>query len=1011
MRGRVRPLVGLSFVLCGVLLWLPGVAQAQDSAIAGIVTDDTGGVLPGVSVNVTSPVLIEGTRTVVTDGQGRYNVTQLRPGTYDVTFTLSGFSIVRREGITLTQGFTAPVNAQLKVGSLEETVTVSGASPTVDVQNVRAQNVMTREVLDTLPNAQTLASFSALTLGVVMGGASTQDVGGSAGEQGTTTVHGSRGNDQKFAMDGMNTNNSMGTNGGAFHAGQHYNMEAMQEATMAFSGMTAETETAGVQVNFVPKDGGNKFSGSARFAFTNSEFQSDNISDELRARGAVTPGSIKKIYDYGGAVGGPIKRDRLWFFTAHRWWGDSVNQPGTFYNATQGTRFYTPDPNRPGYAENYNQDNSGRINWQMTSKDKLGYYGNRGDQCVCYLGVGANVAPEAASHNHTPQNHLSQLTWNRVQTSRLLFEGGFSLLKNPFGFCHEDRCEEPGTGRQGVTFDHLRYTDLALGRVWGARSSGSLPYTDCDGPAPVCDLSEAGQQNGRASASYVTGSHAIKFGFSIQHGLLEQNGSNNQLAGFGPVDLRLFNGVPNSVQIFAHPKYNRTDFRNTGFYAQDQWSLRRLTLNLGVRIDMFDGWSPDQSTPANPFVSGFSVSRIEDTPTWRDVSPRLGFAWDLNGDGKTAIKASAGRYVAAAGAGTVQPTNPALAIVTSAIRTWTDLNGDFLPQNNELGPLSDAAFGTPRITTFFDPDMLTDNREYSWQMSASLSRELRDNVGASVSYYRIDHYNQTVSDNTLVTPADYDTFCVTAPSDPRLPGGGGYPVCNQSMISRAKFGQASTLVRNEETFGDRKQYFNGVDMEVHGRFKNGALLQGGVALGSTVDDNCVVVDAAGAVGTAAAERGLHFCKTSEPWWNSNSGQLKVSGSYPLAFGIELSAVYQNLAGAPILANVNYSSAQIFAVLGRNPAACANASGACTATVSVSVIEPETVREDRISQLDFRVAKLVRTGVGRLRLSLDLYNAFNNAAVLARNNTFGAAWGTPTRILGARVIKFNAQYSF
>ncbi|MBM3776742.1 MAG: TonB-dependent receptor [Acidimicrobiia bacterium] len=1002
MRFTARMWLSLGCLALATLLVSPGRVLAQDSGISGTVTDDTGGVLPGVTVEVSSPALIEGVRTVVTDGTGRYNVTLLRPGTYTVTFTLTGFSVVVREGITLTQGFTAPVNAQLKVGSLEETVTVSGASPTVDVQNVRAQNVMTREVLDALPNAQTLASFSALTLGVVMGGASTQDVAGSAGEQGTTTVHGSRGTDQKFAMDGMNTNNSMGTNGGAFHAGQHYNMEAMQEATMAFSGMTAETETAGVQVNFVPKDGGNNFSGSGRAAYTSGDLQSENITDALRARGAVTPGSIRKIYDYGGAVGGPIKRDRLWFFTAHRWWGDSVDQPGSFFNATQGTRFYTPDTSRPGYLENYNQDNTGRINWQMTQKDKLGYYGNRGDQCVCYLGIGANVAPEAASHNHLPSNHLSQITWNRVQTSRLLIEGGFTYLKNPFAFCHEDRCQEPGTGRQGVDYDDLRYTDLALGRVWGARSSGALPYTDCQGPKPVCDDSEAGQQNGRASVSYVTGSHAFKVGFSAAHGLVEQNGSNNVLAGFGPVDLRLFNGVPNSIQIFAHPKFNRADFRNVGIYGQDQWSLNRFTLNLGARFDMFDGWSPDQSSPDGAFVPGFSVSRIEDTPTWRDVSPRLGLAWDLNGDGKTAVKVSAGRYVAAAGSGTVQPTNPALAIVTSAIRTWSDTNGDFLPQANELGPLSDAAFGSPRVTTFFDPDYLTENREYSWQYSGSFSRELRDNLGASISYYRIQHFDQTVSDNTLVTPSDYDTFCINAPTDSRLPGGGGYQLCNQSMISRARFGQVRTLVRNEKTFGDRKQYFNGVDLEMHGRFPNGALLQGGVALGSEVTDNCVVVDSPDA---------LHFCKTSEPWWNSNSGQLKVSGSFPMPYGIELSGVYQNLAGAQILANVPFTSAQIFQALGRNPAACANASGPCTATVSIPVIEPLTLREDRINQLDFRVAKLLHTGVGRLRLSLDLYNIFNSAAVLARNNTFGGAWGTPTRILGARTIKFNGQYTF
>src|SRR5688500_5191508 len=225
MQGRFVPIWLLLMVLAGY-----GTASAQsDTGITGTVTDTTGAVLPGATVEVSSPALIEGVRSAVTDDQGRYNITNLRPGTYTVTVTLAGFSVVKREGINLSIGFTAPVNAELKVGSLEETVTVTGASPVVDVTNVRSQNVLGRDKLDALPSAQNLGSFAAMTLGVVFGGASTQDVGGSAGEQGDASVHNSRNNDQKFAMDGMNTNNSMGTNGGAFHAGQHYNMEAMQE--------------------------------------------------------------------------------------------------------------------------------------------------------------------------------------------------------------------------------------------------------------------------------------------------------------------------------------------------------------------------------------------------------------------------------------------------------------------------------------------------------------------------------------------------------------------------------------------------------------------------------------------------------------------------------------------------------------------------------------------------------------------------------------------------------------
>ena len=987
---RARSLTCLTVFLLTAALVLPTSVWAQSAttgSVAGTVTDATGGVLPGVTVEVASPALIEGVRSAVSDAQGKYSVVNLKPGTYSVTFTLTGFSVVKREGVTLTMGFTAPVNAEMKVGSLQETVTVTGASPVVDVQNVRTQNVLGREKLDALPSAQTLASFAALTLGVVFGGASTQDVGGTAGEQGDSSVHNSRNADQKFSMDGMNTNNSMGTNGGAFHAGQHYNMEGMQEATMAFSGMSAETETGGLQVNFVPKDGGNKFSSSARLAYTQGRFQTSNLTDALRARGAITPGKIKRIYDRGGSFGGPISKDKLWFFTAHRWWGDETFQPGSFFNKVQGTGRYEADRSRPGYLENYNQDNSGRLTWQATRADKIAYYGNYGHQCVCFLGVGATTAPEAVLHNGLPRNHMSQFTYNRVQTSKVLVEGGFTYLHNPFGFPHPE----------GVSNTDIPTTDLATGFTFNARPGVGLPYNDYDGPGG--GLSPAGQKNARASVSYVTGSHAFKTGFSWAHGLVVQNGKINELPGFGPVNFTLLNGVPNRITVYVSPKYSRSDFRNMAFYAQDQWSLKKLTLSLGVREDMFNGWSPDQATPVGVFVPAFSVSRINNTPRWRNISPRLGAAYDLKGDGKTAFKASAGRYMAAAGAGQPQAVNPILAIVTAATRTWNDANGNFFPDANELGPLSDAAFGTPRVTTFFDDDAYLKNRGYTWQYSGSVERQLRDNMGLSVSYFRTAHYNQRVSDNTLVAPSDYDKYCVTTPSDVRLPSGGGQQICGLANVQVAKFGQSRTLVRNEKTFGDQTEVFNGVDTSLNARFKSGALIQGGFSLGKAVNNACFVVD---------SPQELYQCETTTG--NSRNGQVKLSGVLPVMFGFEVSGVYQNLPGAAIQANGVFTNAQIAPSLGRNLSACP-AAGTCTATVSIAMLTPNAASEARINQLDLRVAKLVRGPFGRVRLALDLYNAFNKATILARNNTFGSAWGTPTRILGGRLLKFDAQLSF
>src|SRR2546426_7744566 len=204
--GHVVTAVAVAVILCGILL--PATARAQGSgAIAGVVRDTSGGILPGVTVEAASPALIEKARTVITDDQGVYRIVDLRPGIYGVTFTLPGFTVVKREGIELTGNFTATVNAELKVGGLEETVTVSGQSPVVDIQNVVQQRVMTRDVLEALPSAKSIQSMTALIPGL-SAGLQNHDVGGTVGDQPIgTAIHGSRANDQHMFYDGMRTNN------------------------------------------------------------------------------------------------------------------------------------------------------------------------------------------------------------------------------------------------------------------------------------------------------------------------------------------------------------------------------------------------------------------------------------------------------------------------------------------------------------------------------------------------------------------------------------------------------------------------------------------------------------------------------------------------------------------------------------------------------------------------------------------------------------------------------------
>lgn len=309
-------------LLTGALLASPWLAMAQNTtgAIAGVVKDASGGVLPGVTVEASSPALIEKVRTVVSDGSGAFKIVDLRPGDYTVTFSLTGFSTVKREGVSLAGGFTATVNADMKVGSLEETVVVSGLSPVVDVQNVREQRVLTREVLDAIPTAKALVNIAALVPGVVVAQTSTgaaQDVGGTGGDnfQGMS-IHGARRNDQQTLVDGMSV--AFMTFFGGSITPASLGDGTVDQTVLGVSGHSAEVESGGIIANLIPKQGGNKPSGNMFANFASENTQANNYDDALKAKGVTAPLPIKQMSDLNPTLGGPLKKDKVWFFVAYR---------------------------------------------------------------------------------------------------------------------------------------------------------------------------------------------------------------------------------------------------------------------------------------------------------------------------------------------------------------------------------------------------------------------------------------------------------------------------------------------------------------------------------------------------------------------------------------------------------------------------------------------------------------------------------------------------------------------
>src|SRR5215510_13041441 len=369
LKGANKMRLKKSFVVFAAGMMLASGARAQQSSgIAGVVRDTSGGVLPGVTVEAASPALIEKVRTVVSDGEGRYNIIDLRPGAYVVTFSLSGFKTVKRQGIELTSGFTATVNADLEVGALEETITVTGESPLVDTQNVKQQKVISEELLAALPSgAKGFMGIARLIPGMSGGG----DSGGASGIYSSNqfhaaTVHGKGGG--KMSFDGMQTSNLAGGVGATSYV---MNPAAVEEIVVETGGISAESDASGLRMNLIPKEGGNVFKFGADGTYTNRHLQSDNLSETLRARGVLLTSKVLHLYDFNGTVGGPIKKDRLWFFAATRFSGNKNQVIDVYFNKTRGTPFYTPDLDRPSYRRERLKSQAVRITWQASPKNKV----------------------------------------------------------------------------------------------------------------------------------------------------------------------------------------------------------------------------------------------------------------------------------------------------------------------------------------------------------------------------------------------------------------------------------------------------------------------------------------------------------------------------------------------------------------------------------------------------------------------------------------------------------------
>ncbi len=1030
-----------AFVVC-LSASVVAMAQATTGTIAGVVKDSTGAVLPGVTVEAASPALIEKVRAAVTDDQGNYKIVNLRSGTYSVTFTLAGFGTLKREGVELSAGISLPVNAELKVGSLEETVTVTGASPIVDVQNVRSQEVITQQTLNAIPTARSALAMVALTLGATGGGggagsSGNRDVGGSNGEGSAgIAIHGSR-EDGGYSIEGIRAN-SLSVGGGTRR--YFLNQDAVQENVAETASQSSETETGGVSLNVIIREGGNAFHGLGEGDYSGKGLQNGNITKGLRDRGVVGDGNkVTRIWSIGGGIGGPIKRDRAWFYGAYRWWGAREDQAGVYYNKPEyrHTLFFESDLTNPAHTAPFVKDTTSRVTWQASAKQKISGVLTVQTQCSCFRGISITNPPDHTTTANIGPSTLAQVKWDYPRTNRLLFEVGFATR---IGDVHNLPQPEVTGNNPNASGMNPYKSDISV--TFGSTLAYG-PLTSTPGLGGPVGSSGVGYQfNTMMSVSYVTGSHAFKFGEQSVAGLNGNNGgllfddfpfSYTVTGGTLPGTLR-----PTAITSWISPAvYSTRVAYNLGLFAQDQWTISRLTLNLGMRFDGLKAYSPASMRPASFFFPEIRFEKVDNLPNWKDIDPRVGAAYDLFGNGRTALKAAVGRYVISEMTTIAGARNPQAGLTASAPRTWADANGDLIPQcdlknlaaNGECGAITSTTFGRSVLVRRYDPDFLNGFgvRPYNWQSNVTLSQELGHGIGLAAGYFRTWYGNITVTQNlgipagrtTPIAPGDFTQFCVKTPSDPRLETFGGQTVCGYD-INFATTSSDQLILRDKDlptTDGrtnGRSEVYNGFELSTRARFGNGGLASGGISLGKTVVDNCTIVDT-----PQAAVR--PFCETG-----SRQDQVKFNASYPIWRGITVAAVYQNLPGLDRLATLTLTSAQLASAsttsdpqlistttpLGRNVSSALG-------FVNLSMVPAGGLREKRQQQLDLRFSKTFKVNGGTaLRAGFDIYNATNSNDVLSMNANYtpgvatpGGAWIRPSTVLPGRLFKFNAHFTF
>src|SRR5688572_8186644 len=1011
------------------LVLAPASVFAQGS-IVGTVRDASGAVLPGVTVEASSPALIERTRSVITNGVGQYSIQDLRPGVYSVTFALQGFTTTRRDGIELAGTFIATVNGDLRVGGLAETVTVSGEAPTVDTTSARTEHVLSGQTVSDIPTSRLYSSLTQLVPALNVQG---NDVGGSQGNVFSVfQIHGGRRSEGQVLVDGMSGGyQGMGVSGYTPEVGN------AQEIVFSLSGGLGEATTGGPQLNVIGRQGGNTFAGSFFINGSGSAFVNDNLSAEQEAKGLSTPLVPKKLWDINPSFGGPIKRDQLWFFATYRYQMNRQTVASMWDNRNAGdnTKWtYDPDFSKQSEDDGEWRNHSVRLTWQATPRNKFVGWTDLHYNCLhCDAGgsssgltfTGLVATREALQRNENHPSSLTQISWMSPVTNRLLLDANLQIGPNFWWGAQQKNDFDPST-------IPVQDDDLTINTPSGPVTYTGLNYRSANWSGHTGFTTVA-----QGAVSYVTGSHAAKFGARFH-----QNDSTFPKNFYNASQLK-YNfraGVPYQLTMYAdHASDQHQQQSILALYAQDRWTLNRLSLQGGLRFEHLTDHFAQQQIGPNIFVPTALTFAEQDGPlSLKDVQPRFGASYDVFGNGKTAAKFFMGRYVTTTN--TVDEWlfySPAGngRFVSQTNRPWTDTNGNFVADcvllnpaaNGECGGMSNPNFGKSINQLTVDPDTTEgwNKREYSWDITAGITQEIAPRVSVELDYIRRTWGNLKTTVNRALTPAAFDTFVYNVPRDTRLPDGGGYALTFRD-VKPAAFGRYDNFQTFTSNLGGSSNSFNGFDLSVNARLQD-VTIQGGSSTGNVVEDECGVVAQHPEMYISGLGWGgtLDFFKQFNPsigqWpqafchresgWQTN---IKGLASYTVpGIDVLLSATWKSV---PYPGN-NFPSvtsqslgAQVLAV----PVAETDLGRPLSSGLPIeflNIVEPGASYGDRLNQADLRLGKNLRYGRTRTLVALDIFNLFNSNTPDVYQQTYGPTYLNPLSITVGRFFKLSAQVDF